>query len=569
MIFLYLRSMKQGAWIGFVVAMLMAACSSFPSASGRLATTDPTLASIDSLLWTQPDSAFAQLQAFAESREMDSLDTFNWHYFHLLLSELLYKNDYAQTNRDELLKAVDYYDSLVDVCGKRVHPDLVFLDARAHYIDGVGYYEMDSAVPACEQYLKAVEVMEDQFSEEELVGKKAQFMALAYTHLCILFSDQYLHEQAIHYGKQSLPYYKRYEATPWHISWMLEKIGSHYHMINHTDSADYYYSNALDVVPDSNSMVYRDVLAARTLLSYYSGKNPQRDLETMRRLINQAETNQEYLARKLNTSELYINEKLYDSAWTFLTQVFNESDNIESKKQAAEWLVEICKVKGESYESYSEFLVPFANQEENNSAVKSKLTDMFDSFRMRTIEHQHRQKVKENAKWTMLVVGGLLSVILVFLFLHHRKKEQVKSLEYQIQEQASSKNKWDVMEQFLSEPICQDIIHSVKGKNIKRSSVSLKYPEYALNESQLNELAMTVSRYFGPVENLLDHSGMNLNPTLLNQCRLYLLGLDEKQIAVLLNKDYSSVTRYENKLKKAFKTQKAMVTFLRMLVLNS
>ena len=79
----------------------------------------------------------------------------------------------------------------------------------------------------------------------------------------------------------------------------------------------------------------------------------------------------------------------------------------------------------------------------------------------------------------------------------------------------------------------------------------------------------TVSRYFGPIENLFDHSGMNLNPTILNQCRLYLLGLDEKQIAVLLNRDYSSVTRYENKLKKAFKTQKDMVAFLRDIVLDT
>jgi len=405
--------MKQGAWIGFVVALLMAACSTSPSASGRYASPDPSLAVIDSLMWIQPDSAFAQLQAFAESHEVDSLNAFNGHYFHLLLSELLYKNDYAQTNRDELLQAVDYYDSLVVAGGNRPHPDLVIFDARSHYINGVGYYEMDSVVPACEQYLKAVEVMEDQFSEEELVGKKAQFMALAYTHLTKLFSNQYLHEQAISFGKQSLFYYKRYEATPWHVSWTLDKIGSHYHMINQTDSADYYYCNALDVLPDSNNMVYRDVTAARALLSYYSGKNPQRDLETLRQLINQTKTKQEYLARKLNISELYINEKLYDSAWICLTQVFNESDNVASKKQAAEWLVEICKVKGESPESYSEFLVPFANQEENNSAVKSKLLDMFDSFRMRTMEHQHRQKVKENAKWTMLVVGGLLSVILV------------------------------------------------------------------------------------------------------------------------------------------------------------
>ena len=101
--------MKHGAWIGFVVAMLMAACSSSPSASGRLASADPTLTAIDSLLWTQPDSAFAQLQDFDANHAIDSLDTFNRHYFHLLLSELLYKNDYPQTNRNELLQGEAYF----------------------------------------------------------------------------------------------------------------------------------------------------------------------------------------------------------------------------------------------------------------------------------------------------------------------------------------------------------------------------------------------------------------------------------------------------------------------------
>ena len=131
------------------------------------------------MLWIQSDSAFVQLQAFAEGHEVDSLDTFNRHYFHLLLSELLYKNDHTQTNRNELLQAVDYFDSIVAASGTRVDPDLVFLDARAHYIDGVGYYEMDSAVPACEQYLKAVEMMENRFREVELMGKRHNSWHLA------------------------------------------------------------------------------------------------------------------------------------------------------------------------------------------------------------------------------------------------------------------------------------------------------------------------------------------------------------------------------------------------------
>ena len=85
-------------------------------------------------------------------------------------------------------------------------PTTVFLAARAHYINGVGYYENDSAVPACHEYLKALEIMEGRFEEKEMVGEKAKFLALTYTHLMGLFSDFYLHEQAIHFAKYSIPY---------------------------------------------------------------------------------------------------------------------------------------------------------------------------------------------------------------------------------------------------------------------------------------------------------------------------------------------------------------------------
>ena len=46
-----------------------------------------------------------------------------------------------------------------------------------------GYYELDSIVEACEEYILALEIMEEHFDEKELVGKKARFMALTYTHL--------------------------------------------------------------------------------------------------------------------------------------------------------------------------------------------------------------------------------------------------------------------------------------------------------------------------------------------------------------------------------------------------
>ena len=103
-----------------------------------------------------------------------------------LASELLYKTDCEQTNREDLLLAVDYFDSL-----RACSDDLAFLDARAHYIKGVGSYERDSVVDACREYLQALEVMEDWFDEKELTGHKARFMALTYNRLGEMFSGQF------------------------------------------------------------------------------------------------------------------------------------------------------------------------------------------------------------------------------------------------------------------------------------------------------------------------------------------------------------------------------------------
>ena len=149
--------------IGFLVLLALAACN--PSAEvaehGRSEEgPNPELSAIDSLMWRQPDSALAVLQQFAVSPQADSLDELNGHYCQLLISELLYKNYYDQTNREELLKAMAYFDSLCNCTGvARNSSTIAFLDARAHYINGVGYYERDSVVEACKEYLKALEVI--------------------------------------------------------------------------------------------------------------------------------------------------------------------------------------------------------------------------------------------------------------------------------------------------------------------------------------------------------------------------------------------------------------------------
>ena len=169
--------MKWKKCIILFLAVVLVACSTrhpvetlvIPSESGNIASPNKQLQAIDSLMWRQPDSALVMLMDFVASQQADSLSTFDGHYFQMLLSELLYKNDCEQTNRAELLEAVDYFDSLTTVLSDTLQPrsrhcglgpqspgqndNLVFLDARAHYINGVGFYERDNLVEACAEYL--------------------------------------------------------------------------------------------------------------------------------------------------------------------------------------------------------------------------------------------------------------------------------------------------------------------------------------------------------------------------------------------------------------------------------
>ena len=403
--------MKTRCLIGFAVLLAMVACHHSVQDNEPAETLSHELSAIDSLMWRQPDSAFVRLQQFAASPQAGSLDRFNGHYCQLLISELLYKNDYAQSNRPALLQAVAYFDSLTLalndtptlnslIAGEApLSLNRVFLDARAHYINGVGYYERDSVVEACKEYLKALEVMEERFGEKELVGHKAQFMAYTYTRLTDLFSDLYLHEQTIYYAKLSLPYYQKQNVFSWYFASMFNEIGSQYDMMKQLDSAELYYKKALDASKDTTALLYRDITAHLIFLEYkkehcLAGSSIIR----LNQLIQNAESDIERQVRYQYIGEIFYHEQRYDSAWVYLNKVYQTTSVENLKKQAAEWLVEIGKTKGMEVHDYTDFLVPFANLEENTSEIKSQLTELYKAFGQAQQERHHSKKYNKNEK---------------------------------------------------------------------------------------------------------------------------------------------------------------------------
>ena len=542
--------------------------------------TNPELSAIDSLMWRQPDSALAMLQQFAASPKADSLDELNGHYCQLLISELLYKNDYGQSNRPALQQTVRYFDSLCLCKGvARNISTIAFLDARAHYINGVGYYERDSVVEACMEYLKALEVMEGHFVEKELVEHKAHFVALAYTHLTDLFSDQYLHEQAIYFGKESLVYYNKYDAFKSHVAWVLNAIGSHYDMMNNYDSAVYYYNEGLIILPDTNSLIFRDLATHLAFLNYNKDKTMKIALCQLHNLINQSQSKKESLSRYAIIGDIFYQEKQFDSAAFYLSKVFHNSQSVDSKKQAAEWLVEICKAQGKDFEAheYADFLVPFANLNENNSHLKSQLAELCNEYGQSRQDRKNlRQQDKALWKNVHIISGVFLTVMLCFLsYLFIRKRSQEADHDEKTKPEAVTKpteaQSFSFAESYADEPICQHILAVCNDKKnpIKSTVPYSAYSGISLDNTQMAELKNAAYHHYGILFEKLGKEHPELKGKDYQYCFLCLLGMDNVQIAALLQKSNSTIWDREKRLQKILGSNDKIAIILHGMITHS
>ena len=583
------------------------------------------LSAIDSLMWRRPDSALAQLQAFCNSPEADSLDEFNGHYCQLLVSELLYKNDWGQSNREELLQAVAYFDSLVRLTPplqrglgglKNTPPNqidnLVFLDARAHYINGVGYYENDSIVQACAEYLKTLEVMEAHFEERELVGHKARFLAYTYNRLGDLFSEQFMMESAITCYENALVYCKIEPTSPIGVSNILYRIGIQYDKKNEIEKAISYYSEAIENMAITDNMVYRDIVASKALFDYKTGGAAEVSLDTIRRILLKAETDKERLNRYLAIGGIYFSDGIYDSARYYLEPVFDDND-AGLQTQAAGYLRIVYDSIGDVEKSnvYMRFLTNQKKPDGENKALVSKLEAMFKNYQDQKQERQVEIE-RENA---MKIVGGIiisiaivaLGVIIVVKWRsktllkkkqeeadrklgeterQHREEleaerqthrmqqaamsgrlkrsnQELRELKDQIKQKGDSVAKAETAASFDEEPICRLIMERVNEGQFKAKIDYILYKDSALDKQQLLDLRVAVDRHFGQFTVRLKKAYPELTNGDLDYCCLYLLGLTDADVSALMQRAYYTVSERSRKLKGVFGSDEPLSAMLR------
>lgn len=595
-----LRLRKCLSFICVLAWMLLFACcggerARQPEEQGSSA--HAALAEIDSLMWRRADSAFVLLQEFVVGPEAEELDTFDGHYCQVLLSELLYKNDYGQSNREKLLKAVGYFDSIVGTDGRdamnRVSTDnLVFLDARAHYINGVGFYEQGDVVEACEEYLKALEVMEERFEEEELLGHKAKFMTFSYGRLAELFSDQYMMENSIVCYENALSYCQRTPTSPRGVSRILFNIGHQYEMLNELKKALKYYVQATEHMPDTNHVLYRDIRAHIVICNYELGTDSNQSIEILRHNISQSEKESERNNYSLFIGSIYAEEKVYDSALVYLEPLFEHYGEIE----AAKYLRVIYDSLGyaEKADECVRFLADNIQSEGENKALVSQLENVFKIYtnkkQQRQAEAEQKSAQKIAAKRTLAVAVSVALVVLAVLVWVLRKRskkrlavsetasrqeleaerqthrmeqaamsgrlkrsnQELRELKEQMKQQDNSVAKTEAAASFAEEPICRLILERVKDGQFKSKVDYRIYEDSALDKQQLLDLRLAVDRHFGQFTARLKKAYPELTNSDLDYCCLYLLGLTDADIAALMQRTYNTVFERKSKMRKIF-----------------
>ena len=589
-------SMKAKAFAIGLFLLALAACRPSVKAVEPVETPSPELSAIDSLLWQQPDTALACLVSCFDAC---TTTEYNLHYANLLLSELLYKNDYAQTNRPALRQAVAYFDALAgthdtdtrgvslqaeprrDARRASAHDATAFLAARAHYINGVGYYENDSAVPACREYLKALEIMEGRFEEKELIKEKANFMAMTYTRLTVIFSKLYLNKQAIYFGKLSLSYYERNKTSPWHLPWMLSKIGVHYNLMDELDSADYYYQQAKVFLPDTVNQTHRDLVARQALLSYQMEHLPAKPIMVLHRIADLAVSDDERLSRYLSIADIYYNERLFDSAKIYFEQVYCNTKIPDNKMLAGDRLRDISMAEGDTTKAkeYALAHTQFVTEKDEDGKLKSNLTTLCQHHEQSRQEALHRLKTQKAVmRWGIALVlaafvVSVVSLLLVILrrrmrteqYSHKmeqaalsgrlkRSNEELRELKGQISQQEKNKTvrKVDSAATFAEEPICRLIMERVNEGQFKSQMDCTIYKGYALGKEQLMALREAADQHFNQFTARLNKAHPELTRGDLDYCCLYLLGLTDADVAALLQKAYPTVSQRSRKMRAIF-----------------
>ena len=238
---------------------------------------------------------------------------------------------------------------------------------------------------------------------------KAKFKAYTYNRLGDMFSGQFMMEAAITCYENALAYCRIETTSPTGVSNTLTRMGLQYEQLKDTEKMRMCYSQALEEMPDSDNLSYRDLAASKALCDYKADSNAEQSLETLRHILSQAEDEDERLTRYLSIGVIFSHEEMYDSAVAYLESVFENTRDEVSQIQAAEHLHNIYESLGNEARSNEciRFLANHKVSASENKAMVSQLDNLFQDYLK---QKQEKLSEAEHAKHIRKIVGIIVPI---------------------------------------------------------------------------------------------------------------------------------------------------------------
>ena len=262
--------------------------------------------------------------------------------------------------------------------------------------------------------------METQDVASLQVEHLPRFMGLTYGRLAELFSGQFMQEPAIVCCKKALEFQEIEPGSPLNQSGLLYLLGKQYDKLNQYDSAAYYYDEALLLLPDTNNLVYRDLVSQYAILKYETENDAESFIQDLGCMVAQAADESEKLTRYLTIGAFYADVGQNDSALKYLTPVFMYKDDYQMTREAARCMRDIYQSQGDSLKviQYAMYLTDNEVREGESNAQVSQLNELFQRhLQWKQKKAESERKLAEQLAARRRLVRGVVTAVVVLLVL--------------------------------------------------------------------------------------------------------------------------------------------------------
>ena len=403
-----------------------------------------------------------------------------------------------------------------------------FQCAKAHYYHAVGLTEKDDIVGACEHYLIALEIMEEMMANDKSLkakGKKSvdnpedyekiRFVYLIHTRLGEIFYDANFCDLSIINHKKAL-FYSNILNNNLSTARVLKYIGYSHQLLNQADSALYYYNESLKTSNEINNKLDIEKCIAQVL--YYNKGEKDKAYTLLKDNLNKTSNENVKYSYHCLLGNFYYNDKAYDSALYYLEKSLDS--NIITQKLAFTTMLSAIYDSLGNYKKrayYDNISNKLLKNNINNEVEKSKLQNLYNNYNERKTD-----KIKKEAKVRTVIVGGfgLISVVLLFVYIKYKHKKHSNSLRKEIDNYVKEvENKNCVISE--KEQLVKDYheINVMKDEIIRKQKKELYDIKH---KSDKLDKKTKLDRFYKSdiCENILKREGMDLMPLTENELQL-------------------------------------------------